>query len=83
MIRQLPALGALLLIALPAQSHAQDPSNQGQTRTDYLAADEVEWDYLPGGRDMIAGRAYVDSAFFADAEPRPVSTVYKKALFRE
>ena len=43
-----------------------------RTRTYYIAADEVTWDYVPGGRDEIAGRPYTDSAFFASARPRPV-----------
>ncbi|MGH7623701.1 MAG: multicopper oxidase domain-containing protein, partial [Gemmatimonadaceae bacterium] len=55
----------------------------GQTRIYYIAADEVMWDYVPGGRDEIAGRPYADSAFFASGPPRPVSTAYKKVLYRE
>lgn len=31
---------------LPSETHAQDPSNAGRTRTYYVAADEVEWEYL-------------------------------------
>ncbi len=53
-----------------------------RTRTYYIAADEVPWDYVPGGRDEIAGWPYVDSAFFASAKPRAVSTVYRKVLYR-
>ncbi len=55
----------------------------GTNRTYYIAADEVSWDYVPGGRDEIADQAFVDSAFFAKAPPRPVSTSYKKTLYRE
>ena len=54
-----------------------------RTRTYYIAADPVEWNYVPGGRDEIEGRPYADSAFFADAKPRPASTVYHKVLYRE
>ena len=53
------------------------------TRTYYIAADPVAWDYAPGGRDEIAGRPWADSAFFANANPRPVSSVYRKVLYRE
>jgi hypothetical protein len=53
-----------------------------RTRVYYIAADEVPWDYDPGGRDEIAGRPYGDSAFFARAKPWPVSTVYRKVLYR-
>ncbi len=82
MIRQLSVAGALLLsLLIPLDTHAQ--TMRTQTRTYYIAADEVEWNYLPGGQDMIAGRPYVDSAFYADVDARPASTVYKKAQFRE
>lgn len=68
-------LGLLGLIAAPLAA-------QGRTRTYYIAADPVSWDYDPGGRDEIAGNAFVDTAFFANAPARPVSTTYKKVLYR-
>lgn len=54
-----------------------------RTRTYYIAADPVAWNYMPTGRDEIEGRPYTDSAFFAAAKARPVSTIYKKVLYRE
>jgi manganese oxidase len=77
--RLLPCLLLVTLAAGTAPSGVVPP----RTRTYYLAADEVSWDYVPGGRDEIAGRPYVDSAFFASAKARPVSTVYRKVLYRE
>jgi len=62
---------------------AQGQSPVPRTRTYYLAADPVTWDYVPGGRDEIAGRPWADTAFFAKVKPRPVSTVYHKVLYRE
>lgn len=64
----------------PAGRHA---AKGGQTRTYFIAADEVSWDYVPGGRDGIKGVPYADTAFFAKAKPRPVSTMYRKVLYRE
>ncbi|HMA43742.1 MAG TPA: multicopper oxidase domain-containing protein [Gemmatimonadales bacterium] len=55
----------------------------GRTRTYYIAADEVNWDYVTGGRDGILNRPYAESAFVKNGPPRVVSTVYKKVLFRE
>ena len=73
-----------LLTLLPAgRAVAQSSPAGGRTRTYFIAADEVAWDYVPGGRDEIAGRPYADTAFFAKAAPRPVSTVYRKVLYRE
>ncbi len=63
--------------------NAQHAAPPAQTRTYYVAADEVAWDYVPGGRDEIVGRPYADTAFFSRAAPRPVSTVYRKMLYRE
>ena len=80
-----PALAALLLTVtaavVPGPPPHQPPAPQ--TRTYYIAADEVTWDYVPGGRDEIAGQAYADTAFFAGAPARPVSTQYHKVLYRE
>lgn len=49
----------------------------------FIAADEVPWDYVPGARDEITGVPYADTAFFTKGKPRPVSTVYRKVLYRE
>lgn len=78
-------LPGLFLMTLPwAPSRTPDQAAvAARTRTYYIAADEVTWDYVPGARDGIAGRPYVDSAFFAQAKPRPVSTAYRKVLYRE
>ena len=53
------------------------------TRSYYIAADRVEWDYAPGGRDEISGTPFADTAFFNKLPPVPVSTKYKKTLYRE
>lgn len=70
------ALGGLAIA--PAQG-----TPRARTRTWFIAADEVTWDYMPSGRDEIAGRPYADTAFFANAKPLPVSTKYRKVLYRE
>ena len=78
-------LSGLLLLALAPAPHvgSRDLAPAGRTRTYYVAADEVSWDYVPGQRDEIAGRPFADSAFFAKGAPRVVSTTYRKQLFRE
>ena len=63
-------------------AHPGKPS-AGRVRLYYIAADEVTWDYAPGGRDEIAGRPFVDSAFFQNAPAQPVPTTYRKVLYRE
>ncbi|HEV7219153.1 MAG: multicopper oxidase domain-containing protein [Terriglobales bacterium] len=65
-------------------------SSRGQSRTYYIAADEVKWDYVPGGIDGITGKPFSSVGVFAGglspgAKPveKPVSTSYVKALYRE
>lgn len=62
----------------------------GQTRRYYIAADEVTWDYVPGGMDAIAGKPFKAVGFFMSgpnpgAKPveKPVPTSYVKTLYRE
>ena len=75
--------GLLWLAALPALAQAPHSIVRPRTRTYYIAADQVSWDYVPGGRDEIAGAPYVDTAFFGKAKPQPMSTIYKKVLYRQ
>lgn len=79
------SLPALLLLALIASgcNSVHEIGTAGRTRTYFIAADEVSWNYVPGGRDEIVGRPFVDSAFFAKLPPRAVGTTYKKVLYRE
>jgi len=73
----------LMVAALAVQHPGTRAIVRPETRTYYIAADELSWDYNPGARDEIAGRPYADSAFFATGAPRAVATVYKKVLYRE
>ncbi len=75
----------LLLSSAPPMHHSErrDGPPPAKTRTYYIAADTVSWNYVPGGRDEIVGAPYTDTAFFARAKPMPMSTVYKKVLYRE
>jgi hephaestin len=55
-----------------------------QTRTYYIAADEVEWDYAPQRRNLITGEAFnEDEQVFTEHSDTRIGTVYKKALYRE
>jgi FtsP/CotA-like multicopper oxidase with cupredoxin domain len=88
-LRTIPALTAVILAAgivahpvLPPQDTV--PAPQGQTRTYYLAADEVAWDYAPSGRDQITGQPFDDVAnVFVQRGPERIGHVYRKAVYRE
>ncbi len=57
---------------------------KGTTRTYYVAADEVEWDYTPAGRDEAMGMEFDAVAkSIVDAGPHRIGHIYKKAVYRE
>lgn len=69
---------ALALLALAFQSAA------AEVRQYYIAADEIDWDYMPGGRDGMMGMAPMGWAkFFATRGPHLIGSVYRKAVYRE
>jgi FtsP/CotA-like multicopper oxidase with cupredoxin domain len=50
----------------------------------YIAADEVDWDFMPGGLDQMMGMAPMGYAkFFATRGPHLIGHVYRKAVYRE
>lgn len=54
------------------------------TRTYYVAADEVEWDYVPGGVNRITGLPLgAPEAIWTARGPDRIGRVYRKALYRE
>src|SRR5262245_14496064 len=75
-------LSALTLAAGMALALQQAPA-AGRTQVYYVSADEVSWNYLPGGRDEISGQKFADTAYFARTEPKVINPTYKKVLLRE
>jgi len=56
----------------------------GQTRTYYIAADEVTWDYAPGNMNQISGQPLGETeSLWVASGPHRIGKVYKKALYRE
>lgn len=59
------------------------PPGPGQTRTYYLAAEEVEWDYAPANRNEIAGQPFDDQArVFVQSGSDRIGKVNRKAVYR-
>jgi hephaestin len=56
----------------------------GQLRSYFIAADPVEWDYAPSGKNLITGEAFGDheNTFVARGNDR-IGHVYQKSLYRE
>lgn len=75
-------LGAMLLQAADATTAARE--NSGKTRVYYVAAEEVNWDYAPAGRDEAMGMDFDDVAKgYTEPGPHQIGRVNKKAIYRE
>jgi len=82
-------LGFCVSLALVGACAEADPpvettSGLGQTRTYFIAADEVVWDYAPTGKNQITGLPFdeVANVFVANGPDR-IGHRYIKALYRE
>jgi len=92
MIQRLRAL-VLLAVSVLIGIHLFGPAvraqgtqreSAGKTRTYYVAADEVNWDYAPSGRDEAMGMPFDDTGkLYTESGPHRIGRVYKKAIYRE
>lgn len=72
---------AAILVLLSTLALGQAP---GRVRTYYIAADEVDWDYAPGGFNKMMGMKFEGySKVFTEHGPHRIGTVYRKAIYRE
>jgi FtsP/CotA-like multicopper oxidase with cupredoxin domain len=63
---------------------AQAAQSQGVTRTYYVAAEDVAWDYAPSGMNRITGGAFEgDAALIMNPSVMALGRLYKKTVFRE
>ena len=71
----------VVLLAIPVCfGQTQAP----RVRTYYIAADEVDWDYAPGGVNKMMGMKFDGySTVFTERGPHRIGTIYRKALYRE
>lgn len=78
------SLACAIFFLQAARVHAAPPAHAGKVRTYFVAADEVQWDYAPSGRDEAMGMQFDDIAKgFAETGPNHIGRVYKKAVYRE
>ncbi|HEU4565302.1 MAG TPA: multicopper oxidase domain-containing protein, partial [Gemmatimonadaceae bacterium] len=55
-----------------------------QSRIYYIAADLVQWDYAPSGRNLITGAPFgEEEEIFTEPDEGRIGRVYTKALYRE
>jgi FtsP/CotA-like multicopper oxidase with cupredoxin domain len=90
-MRRITVLAAVLAVGLSAAGlavlvgHAKPAAAvTAETRTYYLAADEVAWDYAPSGINEISREPFGEdeNVFVASGRDR-IGRVYRKALYRE
>jgi FtsP/CotA-like multicopper oxidase with cupredoxin domain len=76
-------VGALFFVPV-ARGQATPVEPTANTRTYYVAADEVNWDYAPSGRDEAMGCDFDDlQKAYTEPGPHRIGRVYKKAIYRE
>lgn len=75
---------AFFLTAFAAVVRSGQDPGPGKTHTYYIAADEVEWDYAPAGRDMVRDKPFSPmGSIFVENAPNRIGKVYRKAVYRE
>jgi manganese oxidase len=79
-----PVFIGMLLLGPAVRSQTAQSQSAGKTRTYYVAADEVNWDYAPYGRDEAMGMPFDEIAkLYTESGPHRIGRVYKKAIYRE
>ena len=76
------AAGSTSAPTATAQQAVADANGQA-TRTYYIAADTVDWNYAPQGRNLITGKPFTDAEnVFVKPGTQRIGSTYRKALFR-
>jgi hephaestin len=73
LLRALYASAACAIVVLTVST----PASAGRERTYYIAADEVVWNYVPGGFNRITGKK------LPRLQPHDIGTKYVKAVYHE
>ena len=73
-------LSVLAIAGVSAFAHR----THGQIRQYYIAVDEIDWNYMPSGKDQMMGMPPMGYAkFYAQRGPHLIGRVYRKAVYRE
>lgn len=72
------ALAAITIGLTPAVAQ-----KGGTTRTYYIAADELDWNYAPAGKDVMHDHPLHLTVNFSKSGKQTVPTTYRKAVYRE
>ena len=71
---------ALVCCSSPVRAQSADR----KTRVYYVAADELDWNYAPSGRNEAMGMAFDEfEKGYAEPSAHHIGRIYKKAVYRE
>jgi hypothetical protein len=75
---------SLLAVLCACGGHSLPPPAPPVERVAFVAADEGEWDYAPGGMNQIPGEPFdAEAAVFVESGENRIGRVYKNALYHE
>src|ERR1700687_3633765 len=75
---------AFCLSTLPCLAQQTPSPAAAKTRTYYISADEVEWDYAPHNMDHMTGKPFDKATMiFVEKGKDRIGQVYRKAIYRE
>jgi FtsP/CotA-like multicopper oxidase with cupredoxin domain len=73
-----------LCTSLAAQQKEGAVAPKGKTRTYYIAADELDWDYAPSGINLMTNKPFEGIAkSYMEHGSHRIGHIYKKAIYRE
>jgi hypothetical protein len=70
-----------LLVPVAACGAERGAAAEGKTRTYFIAADSVDWDYAPGGQ-KLGPHFDADAPTFLDTGDNRIGKVNRKAVYR-
>ena len=76
----------LLLLCLAGLPLLAQPASKpgGKVRTYYVAADEVDWNYVPSGHDHMTGKPFdARGNIWVERTKNRIGATFRKALYRE
>src|SRR5258708_30962463 len=77
------SLGFLTSTCLAARQNEQ-AVHHGRVRVHFIAAEEIDWDYAPSGRDEAMGHPFGEfEKNYMESGPHRIGREYKKAVYRE
>lgn len=73
----------LVLFAATVAAPVSGQPFRAKVHTYFVAADEIDWDYVPAGKDMMHGHPLQKTVTYTKAGKQQMPTVYRKSVYRE